>query len=307
VDVVGVGENATDTLIRIPRFPPPDSKLEFLSAEIQAGGQVASAIVACARWGLRTRYIGKVGDDDAGRLQQRELDAAGVESYVFIVENCASQQAFILVDEKSAHRTILWKRDQRLKLAANEIRREWIASARVLHLDGCNVASGEQAAVWAREAGIPVVIDVDTLYPQIECVLPHVDYVLASREFPERLTGLQSLRDSLPAIAARFGNRVVASTLGADGVVAWDGRRLLARPAFNVAAIDTTGAGDIFHGAFLYSLLQDWELERRLDFSCAAAGLNCTALGARGGIRSVEEIERLRTEGSRTGDPQSYL
>jgi len=307
VDVVGLGENATDTIIRIPHFPAADSKVEFLSAEVLPGGQVASAILACAKWGLRARYIGKVGDDDAAGLQQSEFDAAGVEAHLTRIPQCDSQRAYILSDQRTGERTILWKRDARLKLAAGEIRPEMISTARALHLDGCNTAAGQQAARWARQAGIPVTIDVDTLYPQVEEVLPFVDYIIAGRGFPGRLIGDKSLRTSLPAIARRFGCRLVAATVGADGVIAWDGSRFIARPAFQVAVADTTGAGDIFHGAFLYALLQGWEMERSLDFSCSAAALNCTALGARGGIRPVAEIERLRETGCRTGNPEQHL
>ena len=91
------------------------------------------------------------------------------------------------------------------------------------------------------------------------------------------------------------------------GALAWDGCRFLPCPAFAVNAVDTTGAGDIFHGAFVYGLLQNWPMERILEFSCAAAGLNCTALGARGGIKPVAEIERLMREGRRTCAPHEIL
>src|SRR5713101_3386325 len=114
VDVAGVGLNATDTLICLPHFPVFDSKLEFLSAEVHPGGQVASALVACQQWGLRTRYIGTVGDDEAAELQRRELARAGVEAHLIAVPRCTSQAAFILVDQATGERTILWRRDARL-------------------------------------------------------------------------------------------------------------------------------------------------------------------------------------------------
>ncbi len=300
VDVVGVGLNATDTLIRLPRFPAFDSKVEFLSADVLPGGQVASAMVACAGWGLRARYIGKVGDDDAAALQRAELDRAGVEAYLFAVPQCASQAAFILVDDRTGERTILWRRDPRLELHPDELQRDWIVTANALLVDGHDTPAAAQAALWAREAGIPVTADLDNLYPGVEDLLAHVDYLMASRDFPARLTGEPDLAKSLPAIHQRFGHRLTGVTLGRAGALAWDGRRFLPCPGYAVAAVDTTGAGDIFHGAFVYGLLQDWPTGRILEFSCAAAALNCTALGARGGIKSVEEIERLMREGERT-------
>lgn len=337
VDVVGVGLNATDTVIRLPHFPAFNSKVEVAGSEVMPGGQVASALVACAQWGLRTRYIGSVGDDHAADLQHSEFSRAGVEAHLKSVPGCSSQQAFILVDQGTGERTILWRRDPRLALRPEDVPRELIVHARALHVDGHDNLAAAQAARWAREAGIPVTADVDNLYPDVEPLLDSVDYLIASQEFPARLTGERDLLRSLPAIAQRHGCRVAGATLGRDGVLAWapvaatfrsppalnllpdvardkqtynGGPNVAATapavdagflycPAYQVEVRDTTGAGDIFHGAFLYGLLEGWPLKRTLDFSCAAAGLNCTALGARGGIRPVAEIESLMRSGSR--------
>lgn len=299
VDVVGVGLNAFDTLIVLPHFPALDSKVEFREARVELGGQVATAMIACQAWGLRTRYVGTVGDDDAARLHAGAFERAGVEARLRIVPTCASQAAYILIEASSGERTILWRRDPRLTLCPEHLERDWIVQARALHVDGHDPAAAACAARWAREAGIPVTADVDGVYPGLEDLLGQVDYLLASRILPEKLTGEADLRRSLPALAARFGCRVAGATLGRDGAVAWDGRRFLHSPGFQVDAVDTTGAGDVFHGAFVYGLLAGWPLERLLTFSCAAAALNCTAPGARGGVRPVAEIERLMREGRR--------
>ena len=299
VDVVGVGLNATDTIIRLPHFPAFNSKVELLSSDVKPGGQVASAMVACQSWGLRTRYIGKVGDDSAARLQEEELSRAGVEHHLLRASNCSSQVAFILVDETTGERTILWKRDARLKIRPDELKQDWIVNARALLIDGHDVEAATQAARWAREAGIPVAADLDNVYDGVQVLLQYVDYPMVSHDFPARLTGQSDLLESLPSIARRFGCRVAGATLGHHGAIAWDGHRFIHCPGFRVKAVDTTGAGDIFHGGFVYGLLQGWPIQRILEFSCAAAALNCTAIGARGGIRSVAEIERLMREGPR--------
>ncbi len=299
VDVVGVGLNATDALIRLPHFPAFGSKIEFTSAEMRAGGQVASAMIACQRWGLRTRYVGKVGDDSAAELQREEFARAGVEAHLIVVPGCASQAAFILVDEGTGERTILWKRDPRLALLPAELDRSWITNARVLHVDGHDTAAAAVAARWARQAGFPVVADLDNLYPGVEALLENVDYLLASRDFPERLLRETDVLKSLPLLARSYACRIAGVTLGRDGALAWDGEQFHYAPAYRVEAVDTTGAGDIFHGAFIYALLQGWPLGQQLEFSCAAAALNCLATGARGGIRPVGEIEHLRRHGLR--------
>jgi sulfofructose kinase len=299
VDVVGIGINATDTLIELPNFPTLDSKVEFTRSEVMPGGQVASAMVACQTWGLRARYAGKVGEDQAAELQRREFDRVGVEAHLMVVAGGRSQSSYILVDRSSGERTVLWQRDARISMRPEDVKREWVVQARALLVDGHDTAAASQAAAWAREAKIPVVADVDDLYPGIEALLKNTDYLICSKEFPQRLTGQADVVHALPAIAERFGMALAAATLGGDGVLAWDGETPHYSPAFHVQTVDTTGAGDIFHGAFIYVLLAGWGLDKQLDFCCSAAGLNCTALGARGGIRPLVEIERLVSEGQR--------
>ena len=298
VDVVGVGLNATDTIIPVPEYPARGSKVAFRSANVLPGGQVASAVAACALWGLQTRYVGKVGDDAAGELHRQEFARLDVEAHLVVAEGCPSQQAFILVDDKG-ERTVLWKRDERLKLGSEELRRDWIVDARVLHVDGHDTAAAAMAAGWAHEAGVPVVADLDELYPGVEELLPKLDYFVSSRDIPRRLTGEADLRKALPEVRERYGCVLAAATLGEEGVLAWDGVKFWHAAAYRVKVLDSIGAGDIFHAGFIYGLLQGWGMQRQLDFACAAAALNCMAVGARGGIQPVECIEKLMAMGER--------
>lgn len=298
VDVVGVGLNATDTLIPVHHYPAAGSKVEFRSANVLPGGQVATAMVACQSWGLRTRYVGKVGDDLAATLHRSEFANLGVETHLFTAPGCPSQQAFILVDD-AGERTVLWKRDDRLALQPGDLQRDWIREARALHLDGHDTAAATTAATWAREAGIPVVADLDDLYPGVDALLPLIDYLITSRDIPGRIAGESDLRRSLPAVRTRYGASLTAATLGPEGVLAYDGVQFHYAPAFRIEAVDTTGAGDIFHAGFIYGVLQGWPLPRQLEFACAAAALNCTGIGARGHIASLTAIEGLIASGKR--------
>jgi sulfofructose kinase len=297
VDVVGVGVNAVDTLIRLPRFPASDSKLEFSESAVMPGGQVASAMIACQKWGLSTRYVGKVGDDEYGELHRAEFAKAGVEAHLVRAGGCASQSSFILVDESFGDRTVLWKRDAQVALLPEDLHREWIIEARALLVDGHDTDAAALAARWAREDGIPVMADLDNLYPGVEALLENVDFIVSSKEFPERLTGEKNLLKSLPLIQKKFKNRLTAATLGRDGVLAWGGSNFKYHPAYRINAVDTTGAGDIFHAAFVYAQLEGLKIEEQLSFSCAAAGLNCTGSGARGHLASLEEIRSLMRSG----------
>jgi sulfofructose kinase len=299
VDVVGVGLNATDTLIRLPHFPAYNSKVEFRESGTLPGGQVATAVTACARWGLKARYVGKIGDDSYGQIQRAAMRESRIEAHWIVVPGCPSQSSFILVDEGTGERTVLWKRDPRLELSPTEIERQWVVRARLLHVDGHDCAAAAQAARWARDADIPVCADLDNLYPGVEALLENVDYALTSKDFPSRLSGENDLFTSLPAIASRYGCRVAAATLGEDGVLAWDGTRHHYSPAFDLQPVDTTGAGDLFHAAFAYSVLRGDDLPRSLEFSCAAAGLACMGMGARGGIASLDRISNLIRDGRR--------
>ena len=296
--MVGVGLNATDTLIFVSEFPASGSKVEVRSISVLPGGQVATAMVACQQWGLRTRYIGKLGDDPAATIHQEAFTRAGVETQIKTVPNCASAQSLIVVDP-AGERTVLWQRDERLAIQPDELDREWIVNARALLVDGRDTAAATKAAQWAREAGIPVIADLDESYPDINSLLKNVDYLIVSRTFPAKLFGDTNPQESLPALQRISGCRLAAATLGTDGVLAWDGKQFHYARAYHVPAVDTTGAGDIFHAAFIYGLLRNWPLQRNLDFACAAAALNCMAAGARGGIQVVEEIDALMSKAHR--------
>ena len=298
VDLVGVGLNATDTLIALADFPERGSKVEYRSANVLPGGQVATAVVACQQWGMATRYAGILGEDAAATLHREAFARAGVETHLVTVPGGASPQSLILVDG-GGERTVLCRRDDRVALTPADLDREWIVTARALHVDGYDTEAATVAAGWARAAGIPVIADLDELYPGMDELLENVDYLIVSRDIPSRLTNEPDLEIALRHMQHRYGCRLTAATLGHDGVAAWDGRQLHQVSAYRVAVVDTTGAGDIFHAGFIYGLLQNWPLDRQLDFACAAAAMNCMATGARGGIQSIETIEGFMRTGVR--------
>jgi sulfofructose kinase len=302
VDLVGVGLNATDTVIPLSTYPARGSKTEYSTVSTLPGGQVATTVVACQHWGLRTRYVGKLGDDLAATLHREAFSHAGpdsgVDTRIITVPGAPSAQSLILVDAQG-ERTVLIRRDERLALRPTDLDREWITNARALHVDGYDTAAATLAATWAREANVPVVADLDELYPGVEDLLANVDYLIVSRDFPSRLMAEPDLEKALRQMHRRYNCRLAAATLGQEGVLAWDGSQLLHTPAYRVPVVDTTGAGDIFHAGFIYGLLQDWPLERQLEFACAAAALNCTEVGARGGIHPLEDIATLMATGAR--------
>lgn len=298
-DVVGVGLNATDTVLIVPRFPAYGGKAPFTREFVSVGGQVATAMVTCAKLGLRAKYIGTVGDDERGRIQMESLRASGIDiEHVQQRVNCPNQSAYIVVDESTGERTIFWNRPDCLTISPAQITPDQIVGARLLHIDGHDTAAVEHAARIARSHNIPVSVDVDTIYAGFDRVLPLVDYLVSSTEFPGRWTGIEDPCAALIEIERANGMRVAAMTLGAHGALAYTEDRFYYSPAFVVNCIDTTGAGDVFHGAFCYSVLQQMPIADALDFSNAMAALNCTAAGARGHIAGVEEARRLMHSGA---------
>jgi sulfofructose kinase len=239
--------------------------------------------------GLRARYIGSVGTDAWGKAQIASLQAEELDLYLREVEGTASQVAVIILEEDIGERTILWRRDPKLQYPVTQLRREMILGARLLHLDGCDTTAALQAARWAREAGMPVVIDIDELYDDsTHELLRHVDYLVASSDFA---------RDPRE-LASRYGCRVVGITRGAEGASFYAGGRLLTSTAFKVDVADTTGAGDVFHGGFIYGLLQNWPLEDTIRFAHAVAAMKCTQIGARRGIPTIDQVKQFLSTGT---------
>jgi sugar/nucleoside kinase (ribokinase family) len=231
-DVVGLGLNATDVAIEVPAYPAFNSKVAFSSARWQAGGQTATALVVCQRLGLRTKYIGRVGSDPMGEFQLQSLRPEGINlEDVLVVPDCPNQTAYIIIDEKTGERTILWHRDPRLTIRPEELRPETVKQARLLHVDAHDNAAAAQAAQWAREAGIPVTADVDNIYPDLEALLEGVDYLVSSSSFPSAYTGEADIFRALERLQQRYPHmKLVGATLGQDGVVALAEGRFLYQP-----------------------------------------------------------------------------
>lgn len=304
-DVLGIGLNATDTLLIISHFPPYGGKVPFHEEILSPGGQVASAMVTCARLGLKTKYVGTVGDDERGRVQMDSLRGSGVNlDHVHVRSNCANQSAYIIIDQSTGERTVFWQRPECLALQPGDVPDHEIQRSRMLHIDGHDTRAVAHAAQVARAHRIPVTVDVDTIYPGFEEVLKNVDYLIASSEFPGRWTKIDDPRRALMALQSEFGMHCAAMTLGAHGALALVDGTFHYSPAFVVNCLDTTGAGDVFHGAFCYAVLQEMPIGEALDFANAMAALNCTAIGARGAIRGVPDARGLMAKAERRVHPE---
>ena len=275
-DVVGLGENSVDLMAVVAEYPVSNTKQRLQRFARQSGGQIATALVACAKLGWKARYIGRFGEDEFGACSRDSLTAAGVDvSAARTVAGATNQFAVILVDARTGARTVLWDRHPGLTAAA-------------------------QAARYARQAHIPTVIDVEKVRPGILEVLQQIDAIIAAEDFPTALTGHEDLGRALEAMARESNAPLVCVTLGAKGSLARCGGREIRTPAFAVDCLDSTGAGDVFRGAFVAGCLRapDGDIEDVLAYANAAAALNCRGLGGRGALPSPEEVERLLQTGT---------
>jgi sulfofructose kinase len=293
VDVLGLGLNAMDYITVVPQFPQPGKKTAIREVRLEPGGQVATALTVCRRFGLQARYLGSVGSDELGRLQIESLEKEGIDaSLVRVVEDTTTQLAFIVLEQSVGERTILWHRDERLTFPENEVTREIVASGRILHLDGRDSAAALRAAEWARETHIPVVIDIDKIYDASTVQLLNlVDYLVAAEELATEMTGFENAEDAASALAERFPRATTGVTLGRAGAVFVLEGMPERSPAFEVDIRDTTGAGDVFHGAFIFGVLQEWDIRKTIRFAHATAAMKCRQYGARAGIPTLAEVE----------------
>lgn len=292
-DAVGFGLNAVDHLIVVPQYPAFDTKVRFTEHQKSAGGQTATAMVALQRLGLRTAYAGRFGSDDAGRFGLQTLEKEGVNlDFAETIEGANNQVAFIIIDARSGERTIIWDRDERLSYAPDEAPVELASRGRVLHIDAHDPPACAAMARAARASGAIVTADIDNIYEGLLDLLPLIDVLITSAEFPHRLTGISDERASLIETKARYGCPIVGATLGARGALIYVDGQFIEAPALAVpgGCRDTTGAGDAFHAGFIYGMLRGDDLETCLQLGNAVAALKCRALGGRAALPTANEL-----------------
>jgi sulfofructose kinase len=283
-DVLGLGVVSVDDLLSIEGYPPPDSKVPVLGRERRAGGLTASALVAAARLGSRCAYAGRLGEDELSRFAEESLRREGIDlSHRVKCPEASPVHSTIIVDRVGRTRNIFFEirgaTGAHPQLPAEEV----IRSAQVLFVDHHGMEGMIRAARIARESGIPVVADFeregDPRFPEL---LALADHLILSRDFAGRLTGKADPAASAAALW-REDRKAVVVTGGEEGawfVSAEDPGRATRQPAFAVDAVDTTGCGDVFHGAYASALARRLALAERIRFASAAAALKATRAGA---------------------------
>ncbi|GAB4247056.1 MAG: sulfofructose kinase [Acidobacteriota bacterium] len=292
VDVVGFGEVTVDWICRVPRYPAHDTKVRMEPPLRRGGGQIATACCQCARYGLRTRFVGRIGEDDLADFLREDLEGEPLEAVLVPAPEGRTHLSIIIVDQATGGRTIVFDHDERLAWPREALRREWIADARMLHLDAHDVAAALVLAGWARELGAVVTLDIDLPVSGWPDLAAATDVFICGSHFLEA-----AYPDERPQVALRrvagLARGLVVATAGKEGAAVVRGDEVVHFPAFPVDVIDTTAAGDMFHGGFIYGLLQGWPLEDTVRFANAAGGLACRRFGARPAIPELREVLEL--------------
>jgi sugar/nucleoside kinase (ribokinase family) len=287
-EVLGIGECSLDEVARVDAAPPPGGKARMRERRRLAGGQIATAVLGCARLGHRAALLTSVGDDAAGELALAPLREAGVDlARVRRVPGAATRSAWIWVDAQSGERTVLWQRDERLALEPQALDRIDVARARLLLVDATDLALSLHAAELARSEGRPCVVDADAAQPGLERLLARASHPVIPVSLARALYG--GPEAALAALAAA-GAALPVVTCGRGGALAWiDGgtRRI---PAFAVEARDTTGAGDAFHAGVAHGLLVGAAGLALVRVASAVAACACRADGAQAGLPTRAEL-----------------
>lgn len=288
-DVVGVGYSTIDYLGIVPQYPDLDEKVMMSEFTRQGGGVTATAMATVGRLGGRASYIGKVGDDAFGQFALEELRTEGVDvDRVIVQKGARSQFSFIAIDEATGRRTIFWTPSE-MMLTPEEICPGDILSAKVLHVDNHFPEAAIRAATIANDAGIPVLMDGGTCYEGSREIAERADVLIASALFARQFTGEED--PEAAATKMLTGRRKLSAvTLGEKGCVYATEDGIFRHPGFRVEVVDTTGAGDVFHGAFSFGLAKGWEFPKIVEFASAVAAMKCRKLGGRAGIPNLAEV-----------------
>ncbi|MFH0930514.1 MAG: PfkB family carbohydrate kinase [Candidatus Zixiibacteriota bacterium] len=292
-DCLGLGICALDYLSILDPYPGLDEKIDVLASSIQGGGPVPTAMATLSKLGAKVSFVGKVGDDYEGKLIRSELAKFKVNTdYLIVDKKVKSLKALIWVDKSSGKRTVALDRIKMSPIKPEELSFLKKVSFRYLHLDGRDIEANIYTAKKAKKDGSEVVLDLGSLRENIENLFPYVDYLVVSKKFAYDFTKLSDLSRACLELK-KIGFKCVVITISEKGCLWTDSQKVNYFLGFKIDVVDTTGAGDVFHGGFIFGLLRKWKMEKIIEFASACATLKCRKIGGREGIPSLKEVENF--------------
>lgn len=286
-DVVGVDTPNIDLVLNFEKFPQPNGFSLVQQSSWQGGGKVATGLVAAARLGAKGAILGTVGDDLYGRFIQKDFAVHGVDTAGLLVrQGASSSMATVLSDAESCGRCIAWQPGTAPVLSIEEIPKPYFTDTKYFFIAGTSPLALE-CARRARAAGAKVLVDLDHEMDNVEECLATTDILVASEFVYERLCPGVPPQEACQALAAK-GPQIAVFTFGEKGCAGFGPEGGFHLPAYNVRAVDTVGAGDVFHGAFVAGLLQGKSAQETARFASAVSAIKCTRIGGRAGIPNRE-------------------
>jgi sulfofructose kinase len=302
-DVLGFGVVAVDDLLYVDGHPPPDTKIRIQAQRREGGGLAGTALVAVARLGARAAYGGILGDDEFSRFTIRELEREGVDcTPVLYRDEARPYRAVIIVDQSTGQRTIFYSADGVIERRPEEMAEELIARCRVLFVDFTVGDGGLRAIQLAHAHGIPVVGDIEQeTVPGVETLMRQIDHLIIGVGLAGQLTG-ETQPDRMVRVLASAERACCVVTGGERGC--WyseHGAAVRHFPAYRVQVADTTGCGDVFHGAYAACIAQGESVPMAIKVATATAGLKATQPGGRTGIPNRATVDRFLREREKGG------
>ncbi len=290
-EVVGIGAALLDILVTVDSYPQEDTKLQSLQTKFQGGGPCFTGLVAVSKLGVSSCYMGTLGDDMYGDYVRNAFDTYNVgRENVRTIPNSQSFHSVVLLNISNASRTCVWNRGTVTPPTYDDIDLDVLKNAKYLHLDGHQMECAIYASQKAKEFGVKVSLDAGSPYPGIDRLLPLVDVLIPSEEFSLKVTGRATAEEAAAQLYEKYHPEVLIITQGSRGGFIWEDGKAVRYPVFPVDALDSNGAGDTFHGAFVAARVKGMEVAEAAAFASATSALKCTRVGAQEGIPGFEEV-----------------
>ena len=296
IEVIGLGQACFDCLGQIPCFPDEDSKIEISDLYMQCGGPVASALTVLARFGISTSFIGSISNDYFGIEILNSLRNESIDTTLLkVTPGFLSQFAFISVNKINGNRNIFWKKSTAPFLSTDEIDLTPYKNAKYLHLDGLMIDASIEAAKQAKKSGIKVVIDAGTLREGFLDLIIFADILITSEKFAEAVSNTDNYtpESAILKLKELSNADIIIITRGLKGSIGLTKNTTIVQNAFKINAVDTTGAGDVYHGAYIYGLLMEWDMTSCMRFASAVAAIKCRHVGVKKAIPTLKEIKKF--------------
>ncbi|MCC7460523.1 MAG: carbohydrate kinase family protein [Proteobacteria bacterium] len=295
-DIVGIGRNSWDRILTVDNFPKPDEKINVHGSSNQCGGQVANTIVAAAKLGAKTMYLGKFGDDAHGQAVRNALFKSNVDiSEAKIIPGIPNQSAVIIVDQKNSTRNVFTLKNPKLDIHFKDFETSSYTDGKILYLGGRSIEEIKSFAKNGKDKKCIIAVDLDDQHPESDELLSHVSILFCPRSYLEQYVPGESIQSRIKLLHERHNLQVICCTLGAQGSIAFDGKQFYQKEAYKIQVTDTTGAGDVFQAGFLVALLQGKSVEECLQFANGVAALKCMHLGSQDGCPTLTEAEKFIT------------